>query len=548
MKTKMTFLAALIIAANQLFAVITLATVNSEPVPSDPLAVNRPQSSSIGYSKFANSNNNGFVEVNSWDVNDGIAFGLPNTGFAWRVKGIGGFINPNGVNGDIIYIPNVSDIDIALTSNSNSEIITLVVAYYRPSINAHQYEVYQMNNTTYTFTQILPPTTIAPISGFGLVNVDGLLTFNQFVITCHKQGTVISSGIYTVAGTVSGTMVSTVTRLMNLSTGFMQPDVALSRISSATPSTMISWVMLNSLQTQVRVYEMDFATFMSSSTSYAPILSNTTSVTTGFRAGPPRIDAYDHSNFLTNGWAWVCEYKSTTSSRIMLRHKRNGTLSSAIHITGLALTNVTGFNNIVPVISYLTDHERIMLGWHSTYNAIPGFSLPYGVYLGACYNMLTNTIVSNDLYTLSTIPDSSNKAPIPTLAFASNNTHYFLMTYSIYTPSIRYYMRVKSTSPAWGVPPYFKTSDNEELHTDITTEYTTSIYPSLTTDRITIEISNIDSQCEIKAFSMNGAEVMSQILNENKNEVDLSYLENGMYIIHIYQNGRNIKTERIVKN
>lgn len=63
---------------------------------------------------------------------------------------------------------------------------------------------------------------------------------------------------------------------------------------------------------------------------------------------------------------------------------------------------------------------------------------------------------------------------------------------------------------------------------------------------LTVTVSLKD--CIFEVYDLMGKKVLSQKLNEGESKVDLTTLNNGTYLLKVSQNGKTIKTDKVVLN
>lgn len=63
---------------------------------------------------------------------------------------------------------------------------------------------------------------------------------------------------------------------------------------------------------------------------------------------------------------------------------------------------------------------------------------------------------------------------------------------------------------------------------------------------LTVTVSLKD--CIFEVYDLMGKKVLSQKLNEGESKVDLTTLNNGTYLFKVSQNGKTIKTDKVVLN
>ena len=68
---------------------------------------------------------------------------------------------------------------------------------------------------------------------------------------------------------------------------------------------------------------------------------------------------------------------------------------------------------------------------------------------------------------------------------------------------------------------------------DITKIKGAKLYPNPTIDYVNIDFTEIIN-AQIRIFNSSGKEVLSQIINDNKTRIDLSFLNRGLYLLHVY--------------
>ena len=80
-------------------------------------------------------------------------------------------------------------------------------------------------------------------------------------------------------------------------------------------------------------------------------------------------------------------------------------------------------------------------------------------------------------------------------------------------------------------------------------EYRLNIYPNPANDQVTVYVDNLQNGAEVRIVDMLGKTVGSYSIagGDNKVDIDLSALAEGVYLVRIVSNN-NIATERLIIN
>lgn len=83
--------------------------------------------------------------------------------------------------------------------------------------------------------------------------------------------------------------------------------------------------------------------------------------------------------------------------------------------------------------------------------------------------------------------------------------------------------------------------DNLESNNNI------EIYPNPTQDRLTINVGDNYKDVKMQIFNGHGKVILNQKITDRIEKIDFQYFNNGIYIIVLTQNGKNILTRKIIK-
>lgn len=76
-----------------------------------------------------------------------------------------------------------------------------------------------------------------------------------------------------------------------------------------------------------------------------------------------------------------------------------------------------------------------------------------------------------------------------------------------------------------------------------------SVYPNPASDKLFIRDSENTRSLSVKMTNLLGQEVMYKMLNNNESELDILHLDNGVYLLRIYdEHGFIIHSEKLIKN
>ena len=74
-----------------------------------------------------------------------------------------------------------------------------------------------------------------------------------------------------------------------------------------------------------------------------------------------------------------------------------------------------------------------------------------------------------------------------------------------------------------------------------------SIYPNPTSTSLHIDFEEVNSDANFQITGTNGIITMHGGLSNQMNEVNISGLNNGIYFVTVFKNGKKVKTERFLK-
>ncbi|MEN0050029.1 MAG: T9SS type A sorting domain-containing protein [Bacteroidota bacterium] len=83
---------------------------------------------------------------------------------------------------------------------------------------------------------------------------------------------------------------------------------------------------------------------------------------------------------------------------------------------------------------------------------------------------------------------------------------------------------------------------------ELPTDRTIKIYPNPSSNQLTVEISDFNdtSDFSVELYQMTGKQVQSNSIQTRSTNIPISQLDNGVYILILYENGRRIKSKKIV--
>ncbi|KJD34904.1 hypothetical protein PW52_12395 [Tamlana sedimentorum] len=89
---------------------------------------------------------------------------------------------------------------------------------------------------------------------------------------------------------------------------------------------------------------------------------------------------------------------------------------------------------------------------------------------------------------------------------------------------------------------------NEDID-DISTEIDMLIYPNPTTDFVTLKSTglNFNNENSLRVFDYQGKLISKQAITQNKTQINLNYLNTGLYIIQVFVNEQLWNTYKILK-
>jgi Secretion system C-terminal sorting domain len=74
-----------------------------------------------------------------------------------------------------------------------------------------------------------------------------------------------------------------------------------------------------------------------------------------------------------------------------------------------------------------------------------------------------------------------------------------------------------------------------------------TFYPNPTSDLLNIDIQGNDAAYELTIYNIVGKEVQKALVQSGRQQISISGLEQGIYFIAVFQNGKPVQTSKIIK-